>query len=100
MVSALQERGQLDNTLIMCISDNDGNTKSGVKGNYVGEHLGAAHPDVFTGQCWARLNNALFRRYKHYNHEGGIATPLIAHWPAAVTLRGGSEGCAECWGRC
>ena len=100
MVSTLQERGQLDNTLIMFLSDNGGNAESGVKGKHVGEHPGDAHSDVFIGQCWARLNNTPFRRYKHYNHEGGIATPLIAHWPAAVKPRGGSEGCSECWGRC
>jgi arylsulfatase len=38
------------------------------------------------------LNNTPFRKYKHYNHEGGIATPLIAHWPAAVKPRRGQDG--------
>ena len=30
-----------------------------------------------SGQSWATLSNTPFRRYKHFNHEGGIATPLI-----------------------
>lgn len=31
-------------------------------------------------------------KYKHYNHEGGIASPLIAHWPAEVSPRPGADG--------
>jgi arylsulfatase len=33
---------------------------------------------------WATLSNTPFRRYKHFTHEGGISTPLIAHWPAGI----------------
>ena len=33
---------------------------------------------------WATLENTPFRRYKHFNHEGGIATPLIVHWPRGI----------------
>jgi arylsulfatase len=33
---------------------------------------------------WATLANTPFRRYKHFTHEGGIATPLIAHWPRGI----------------
>ena len=36
------------------------------------------------GVPWANLSNTPFREYKHWVHEGGIATPLIAHWPAAI----------------
>ena len=32
--------------------------------------------------------NTPFREYKHWVHEGGISTPLIAHWPAGITARG------------
>jgi arylsulfatase len=32
------------------------------------------------GTAWANLSNSPFRLYKHWIHEGGIATPLIAHW--------------------
>ncbi|MBM80854.1 MAG: arylsulfatase [Planctomycetaceae bacterium] len=37
------------------------------------------------GQSWANVSNTPFREYKHWVHEGGIATPLIAHWPAGIS---------------
>ncbi|MEO8310516.1 MAG: sulfatase/phosphatase domain-containing protein [Caldimonas sp.] len=36
------------------------------------------------GTAWANLSNAPFRLYKHWIHEGGISTPLIAHWPNGI----------------
>ena len=33
---------------------------------------------------WANASNSPFRLYKHWVHEGGISTPLIVHWPAAL----------------
>ncbi|MDR0351946.1 MAG: arylsulfatase [Opitutaceae bacterium] len=36
------------------------------------------------GPGWANVSNTPFREYKHWVHEGGIATPLIAHWPAGI----------------
>lgn len=41
------------------------------------------------GQNWANVSNTPFRQFKHYVHEGGIATPLIVHWPAGIKARGG-----------
>ncbi|HEY0074663.1 MAG TPA: sulfatase-like hydrolase/transferase, partial [Abditibacteriaceae bacterium] len=36
------------------------------------------------GRDWANVSNTPFREYKHWVHEGGIATPLIVHWPQGV----------------
>ncbi|MEM7395654.1 MAG: hypothetical protein AAF492_25255, partial [Verrucomicrobiota bacterium] len=36
------------------------------------------------GSGWANLGNTPLRLYKHFTHEGGIATPFIAHWPAGI----------------
>ncbi|MEM9187481.1 MAG: arylsulfatase [Planctomycetota bacterium] len=91
LVAGLRQRGVLDNTLILFLSDNGGNAESGVAGWYEGDHPGDAHSNVFIGQCWAHLNNTPFRKYKHYNHEGGIASPLIAHWPARIPDRRANE---------
>ncbi len=84
LVDGLRERGQLDNTLILFLSDNGGNAEAGIRGRANGKNLGDAESDVFIGQTWATLNNTPFVRYKHYTDEGGISTPLIAHWPAVI----------------
>ncbi len=36
------------------------------------------------GEAWANVSNTPHREYKHWVHEGGISTPLIAHWPAGI----------------
>jgi len=40
------------------------------------------------GLNWANVSNTPFRGYKHLVHEGGIATPLIVHWPARIEQGG------------
>lgn len=49
---------------------------------------GPADTFVAYGEGWANVSNTPFREYKHWVHEGGISTPLIAHWPAGVAARG------------
>ena len=46
--------------------------------------------DTYTGygEAWANVSNTPFREYKHWVHEGGISSPLIAHWPAGITAKG------------
>lgn len=39
------------------------------------------------GEAWANVSNTPFREYKHWVHEGGISTPLIAHWPAGIAAQ-------------
>lgn len=39
------------------------------------------------GRNWANVSNTPFREYKSSNHEGGITTPLIAHWPEGIAAR-------------
>ena len=43
------------------------------------------------GEEWANASNTPFRLYKHFVHEGGISTPLIAHWPRGIARLGELE---------
>ncbi|MDO8540528.1 MAG: arylsulfatase [Opitutaceae bacterium] len=47
-------------------------------------------PDTYAtyGRSWANASNTPFRLFKHWVHEGGIATPCIAAWPAGIRARG------------
>jgi arylsulfatase len=45
---------------------------------------GPADTYIAYGEGWANVSNTPFRLYKHWQHEGGIATPLIAHWPLGI----------------
>jgi arylsulfatase len=48
---------------------------------------GPATSYIAYGRNWANVSNTPFREYKTRNHEGGIATPLIAHWPKGIRAR-------------
>lgn len=85
LVNALRERGELDNTLVLFMSDNGGNAERGPMGVLNGgKWLGGPGSKVWCGKSWAWAQNTPFREFKHYVHEGGIATPLIAHWPKGI----------------
>ena len=57
LVDDLKERGVLDNTLILFLSDNGGNAEAGPQGRYEGKRPGAAGSTVFLGKSWATLAN-------------------------------------------
>ncbi|MEO5917430.1 MAG: arylsulfatase [Luteolibacter sp.] len=88
LVASLKEKGVYDNTLILFMSDNGGNAESGPNGTLEGKNPGGPGSTVFCGESWANLENTPNRLYKHFNHEGGISTPLIAHWPAGISAKG------------
>ena len=51
-----------------------------------GTEVMAGGPDTYHGYglAWANASNTPFREYKHWVHEGGISSPLIAHWPSGI----------------
>ncbi len=102
VVADLRANGQLDNTLILFLSDNGACAEwdpfgfDGGSGPKNVLHRGAdldrmGGPDTYHsyGSGWANACNTPFRLYKHWVHEGGISTPLIAHWPKRI--KGGGE---------
>jgi len=96
VLEQLQKMGQLNNTLIMFLSDNGASAEIMVRddGHDPNAPLGSAATYPCLGPGWSTTCNTPFRRHKTWVHEGGIATPLIVHWPnkinAAGELRHGS----------
>lgn len=112
IISALEKNGQLQNTLIIFLSDNGGceepigtlmtkwmiNEGSGREFTRSGEKVrfgnkkkiipGTENTYQSYGAAWANLSNCPFRKYKHWTHEGGIATPFIIHWPEIIKAKG------------
>ncbi len=102
VIDRLSHTGQLDNTIIMLMSDNGGNAEGGVFGRTFGQNnhpplTGAqltnmgqrgANDGLWLGGGWANVCNVPFRYYKRYSHEGGIRTPLVVHWPAGIEAPG------------
>ena len=94
IVETLTELGQLDNTLVIFLADNGGCDEWGTYGfgwNRLianGADAGTRDSSISYGPAWAHVSNTPFRWYKLYTHEGGISTPLIAHWPARIKDHG------------
>jgi arylsulfatase len=107
IVTALAEMGVLADTLFLFLSDNGASAEDLPMGDpesfrrrhsivppatWAGASLRLGNtPDIEPGpedtyasygRAWANLSNTPFRFYKRWVHEGGISTPLIAHWPA------------------
>ncbi len=92
IVDQLRQQGTLDNTLILFLADNGACAEVTPYGFDKrpggGGRLGTKGSWSSYGMSWANASNTPFRLYKHWVHEGGIATPLIAHWPSAIRQKG------------
>jgi len=108
VVDDLKKHGELDNTLIMFLSDNGAcaewdpygfDTDTGPQNVlHKGDELAKmGGPGTFHsyGSGWAIACNAPFRLFKHYCHEGGISSPLIVHWPNRVAANVRGKWCHE-----
>lgn len=91
IIQWLEKTQNLENTLIFFLSDNGASAEIMIRGNghQRTARPGSAETYLCLGPGWAGASNTPFRRYKSWTHEGGIATPLIAHWPDGIKERGG-----------
>ncbi len=103
VLAVLKRRGELENTLILFTSDNGAcaewdamgfDIKSGPQNilhrDEQIDQMGSAGTFHSAGSGWANASNTPWRLYKHFNHEGGIATPCIIHWPAHMSRPAGA----------
>ena len=110
LLDALQENGELDNTLILFLSDNGCSNE--ICQNYsegendrpdmtrLGEKIvyprhkevlpGTERTYASVGPIWANVANTPFRFWKAKSYEGGINTPCIAFWPKGMKAQKGS----------
>ncbi len=100
VLEALKNRGIEKNTLVIFFSDNGGcaeviqpawydvpsRTRDGRKIQVGNSKAFAGPEDVWQsyGVPWANVSDTPFLLYKHFTHEGGIASPFIVHWPAVI----------------
>jgi len=106
MLAFLEASGQLDNTIVMVISDNGASSEGGPHGslnenlffNNVPETLEdnlkgideLGGPKYFNHYPWgwAWAGNTPFRRWKRETYRGGVSDPFIVHWPDGIAAKG------------
>jgi arylsulfatase A-like enzyme len=102
----LRALGELDHTLTMVLSDNGASSEGGPVGSLNDGRAWNVLPrtveeaferlDEIGGPRihnnypwgWTVAGNTPFRRWKRETHEGGVADPLLVHWPAGIAARG------------
>ena len=106
ILDQLEQIGELDNTIIMVISDNGASAEGGVSGSFnemlffnsVPENFeeNLAKIDQLGGPTsynhypwgWTWAGNTPFRRWKRETYRGGATDPFILSWPAGMAARG------------
>lgn len=83
VLAQLEAMKQTDNTLVLFLADNGGCAEIIDQGT-PGKRAGDKDSFLSYGVGWANASNTPFRLYKHWVHEGGISSPLIASWPAVI----------------
>jgi arylsulfatase A-like enzyme len=90
VLEQIRVMGGFDNTLIFFMSDNGASAEIMVRddGHDRNAPPGSAATHLCLGPGWSTVANTPFRRHKTWVHEGGIATPLVVHWPNGIAARG------------
>ena len=110
LVEALEQMGELDNTVFVLFSDNGASQEGGAVGSlnsmrfFSGfmtpeDELTEIHQNLDTigeaqwvnnyGTGWSMAGNTPLKRYKQDTHGGGVRSPLIVRWPGEVADPGG-----------
>lgn len=82
VLERIRALGKEENTLVLFLSDNGGCGEH--IDNSPGKEPGGVDTYTTVDAPWANTSNAPFRKYKVFDHEGGIATPLLAYWPGVI----------------
>jgi arylsulfatase len=90
VLDQLRAMRAMDDTLVIFLSDNGASAEQMIRGD---RHDRTAPPGsgktfLCIGPAWSSAANTPFRLHKSWVHEGGITTPLIAHWPRGIAARG------------
>lgn len=101
VLEVLRQTGQIENTLIVLLSDNGAAGEAGQQGSFDGlyrpntmtpeqelariDELGTAKGQMAYARPWAMLGTTPLRRYKLWPYSGGTRTPMIVHWPAGIS---------------
>ena len=88
LIDDLKKRKVFDNTLFLFCADNGGCPFERTQGR----NLKPWDPKSYWtyDASWAQASNTPFRLYKQNQHEGGISSPLIVHWPEGLKTKPGS----------
>ncbi len=106
IIEKLSETGQLENTLVLFISDNGASPERGYPSGFDrpghkrnGEEIkyitnsndtilpGSEDTWPYLGIHWTGAINSPFRYWKMQSYEGGINTPFLVHWPAGLNWK-------------
>jgi arylsulfatase len=106
LLDRLAALGELDDTMVVVLSDNGASSEGGPVGslndvrawNVLPQSVEEATdrldeiggPRIHNNYPWGWTvaGNTPFRRWKRETHEGGVADPLIVHWPRGIAARG------------
>lgn len=90
VLDQLRKMNAMEDTLIMFLSDNGASAEIMIRadGHDPEAAPGSAASHLCLGPGWSTASNTPFRRHKTWVHEGGIATPMIVHWPSGIEGRG------------
>ncbi len=87
LLQKLEELRKLKNTLIIFLVDNGASHERPSKKVWDPEaEWGSVGSFEAIGQSWANAINSPFKKWKVQGMEGGICTPMIAHWPEGIKL--------------